>query len=113
MDDADVEVMIDRLAELGVLRVEDDDVQPTRRWVAHLQAAAEKLNAVAAKTGRQPRGNPLVLAVTAALANQHLDLNDEDFETAVDLLVTLELSRMTPTKRIQHGFTDTDDAFAS
>ena len=37
------------------------DIVPTRRWNAQLQAAAEKLNQIAAQMGADPEGNPLVL----------------------------------------------------
>lgn len=98
--------MLERLILLGLAEERDGELVPTRRWNAKLQAAAEKVNLVAAKTGVNPAGNPLVLAVTQALAAENLGLDDATFDRAVRVLVVLELTRMTPDKRSQLGFGD-------
>lgn len=105
MDEAAVERTLDRLEAWGLVEEKDGEVLPTRRWNAKLQAAAEKLNQVAAKMGANPEGNPLILAVSQALANENPDgLSDDNFGDAVRVLVVLELSRMPPEKRAQLGF---------
>jgi DNA-binding MarR family transcriptional regulator len=105
MDEADVERMLDRLAAWGLVEERDGEVEATRRWRALLTAAAEKLNILAAQQGANPEGNPLVLAVSQALANENLDgMTDALFRDAVRVLVVLEVTRMTPEKRAQMGF---------
>lgn len=106
MDAARVERLLDQLSAWGLVEVTGNDVQPTRKWSAKLQAAAEKLNLIHAKTGVQVAGNPLVVAASQALANENLGAAAEDFDDLVRLLVMLELSRMTPAKRAQLGFPD-------
>lgn len=107
MDEAAVERVLDRLEAWGLVEEKDGEVLPTKRWNAKLQAAAEKLNILAAQQGANPEGNPLVLAVSQALANENPDgLTDDNFAESVRVLVVLELSRMTPTKRAQLGFAD-------
>lgn len=105
MDEADAERALDALASWGLVAEKDGQVVGTPRWGAKLQAAAEKLNLLAAK-GTPPAGNALVLAVSQALANENRTTDDALFQDCVGLLVTLELSRMTPEKRAQYGFAD-------
>ena len=106
MDEADVERVLDRLEAWGLVEEKDGQVVPTKRWNAKLQAAAEKLNILAAQTGVNPEGNPLVLAVSQALANENPDgLTEGTFDESVRVLVVLELTRMSPEKRAQLGFT--------
>lgn len=106
MDEARVDAVLDRLISLGLAEQQGADVRPTRRWSAKLQAAAEKLNLIHASTGVQLEGNPLVVAAAQALANENLDIPDADFDEHVRVLVLLELARMPPEKRVQHGFGD-------
>jgi hypothetical protein len=104
VDDHEVERTLDQLIAWGLVEDHDGDIQPTRRWVAKLQAAAERLNLVVQRTGVPPEGNPLVLAVTQALSAEDLTRDEDLFRRSVQLLVVLELSRMSPEKRGQHGF---------
>lgn len=107
VDDASVERTLDQLIRWGLVEQNENDVHPTRRWVAKLQAAAEKINIlVSTNGGIAPEGNALVIAVRQALANENLTEDDALFTEAVQLLVILELSRMSPAKRAQHGFAD-------
>ena len=107
MDERRADEVLDRLVAWGLAEVDaDGQVRPTRRWVAKLQAAAEKLNVLAARMGANPAGNPLVLAVSQALANENLTDDEVLYRDAVAALVTLELTRMTGEKRAQHGFGD-------
>lgn len=101
-----MEAVLDRLISLGLVEQAGSDVRPTRRWSAKLQAAAEKLNLIHARTGVQVEGNPLVVAAAQALANENLDIPQAEFDEHVHVLVLLELARMTPEKRVQHGFGD-------
>ena len=103
MDDATAERALDALIAWGFVADKDGQIVGTPRWGAKLQVAAEKLNLLAAK-GAPPAGNALVLAVSQALANENLTADDALFRDCVSLLVTLELSRMTPEKRAQYGF---------
>lgn len=105
MDEAGAERALDQLIAWGLVADKDGQIVGTPRWGAKLQAAAEKLNLLAAK-GAPPAGNALVLAVSQALANENLTADDALFRDCVGLLVTLELSRMAPEKRAQHGFAD-------
>lgn len=104
MDESLVERTLDKLIAWGLAEESDGDVRPTRRWNAKLQASAEKINLLAAKSGVNPEGNPLVLAVEQALANENLEPDEAAFRDAVQVLVLLELSRMKPEKRSQLGF---------
>ena len=104
MDEPTAEAALDQIMAWGLAEDRAGDIVPTRRWNAQLQAAAEKLNQIAAQMGADPEGNPLVLAVTQALAAMGLTDDDALFRVAVQMLVTLELSRMTPAKRAQLGF---------
>ena len=104
VDEREAEATLDCLLAWGLLEERAGDIVPTRRWSAQLQAAAEKLNLLAARMGADPEGNPLILAVTQALAAMDLTEDDALFRVAVQMLVTLELSRMTPAKRAQMGF---------
>jgi len=107
VDERDVERVLDKLEAWGLVEEKGGEVLPTRRWNAKLQAAAEKLNLLAANLGANPEGNPLILAVSQALANENPDgLTDATFDEAVRVLVVLELSRMGPEKRAQLGFGD-------
>jgi hypothetical protein len=107
VDEAAVERTLDRLIAWGLAEEHDGEVLATRRWNAKLQAAAEKLNILAAQMDANPEGNPLVLAVQQALANENLDgMTEETFPDAVRVLVVLELTRMGPEKRAQLGFGD-------
>ncbi|HWH08387.1 MAG TPA: hypothetical protein VNX21_04245 [Candidatus Thermoplasmatota archaeon] len=103
-DERDVEATLDLLESWGLVEERDGHVHPTRRWNARLQAAAEKLNVLAAQTGVNPQGNPLVLAVRQALAAENLTDNEAVFQRAARVLLVLELTRMTPEKRAQMGF---------
>lgn len=105
VDEARVEATLEKLVAWGLVEEVGGDLRPTRRWNAKLQAAAEKLNLLAAK-GQPPAGNPLVVAVQQALAAENRALDDTDLKEAVELLVMLELSRMKVAKRIQLGFPD-------
>lgn len=105
MDEARLEALLDRLVAWELVEDVEGDLRPTRRWNAKLQAAAEKLNLLAAK-GAAPSGNPLVLAVEQALAAENRLQADREFREAVEILVMLELSRMKPSKRVQLGFPD-------
>jgi hypothetical protein len=104
LDTPTAEAALDQLLAWGLVEERGGDITPTPRWNANLQAAAEKLNQLAAKMGANPEGNPLVLAVTQALASMNLTEDDALFRIAAEMLVTLELSRMTPAKRAQLGF---------
>jgi hypothetical protein len=105
MDEPAAERTLDRLIAWGLVEISSTgDVAPTRLWNAKLQAAAEKLNILAAQLGANPEGNPLVLAVSQALAAEQLTQDEAEFREAVQVLVTLELTRMTPAKRSQMGF---------
>ena len=104
MDEPTAEAALDQLLAWGLIEEKNGDITPTKRWNANLQAAAEKLNQLAAKMGQNPEGNPLILAVSQALASMNLTEDDGMFRIAAQMLVTLELSRMTPAKRAQLGF---------
>jgi 2-methylaconitate cis-trans-isomerase PrpF len=106
VNEAEAERVLDRLLAWGLVEDRAGEILPTRRWSARLQAAAEKLNVLAAQTGVNPEGNPLVLAVSQALAAENLTEDEREFRAAAQALVTLELSRMTPAKRAQMGFGD-------
>lgn len=98
--------ILDRLHGWNLVEEREGHLQGTRRWSAKLQAAAEKLNLIEARTGQRPAGNPLVVAVAQALANENLGIRSEEFDEHVRVLVLLELSRMTPAKRASMGFAD-------
>lgn len=106
MDERDVDAILDRLVEWGLAESEEGDVRTSRRWNAKLQATAEKINLIAAKTGSAPAGNPLVVAVSQTLANENLGMSEEDFDDYVRVLVLLELSKASPAKRASLGFAD-------
>lgn len=107
MDEANAERVLDRLVAWGIVEDAQDEVVASKRWRALLTAAAEKLNILAAREGANPDGNPLVLAISQALANENLDgMTEPLFADCVRVLVTLELTRMTPQKRAQMGFGD-------
>lgn len=106
MDEREVEATLDALEAWGLVEEREGQVQPTRRWNAKLQAAAEKLNILAAQSGRNPEGNPLLLAIQQALAGENLTEDERLFQRAVRVLAVLELTRMTPEKRAQMGFGD-------
>lgn len=104
VDEARASEILDRLIAWGLAEEDPQgEVGVTRRWSAKLQAAAEKLNILESRNER-PVGNPLVLAVTHALANENLTSDEALFQDAVAALVTLELSRMTVEKRERYGF---------
>lgn len=105
VDEAAAERALDELIAWGLVVEKGGQIVGTPRWGAKLQAAAEKLNLLAAKNAA-PAGNALVLAVSQALANENLTTDDALFQDCVGLLVTLELSRMSPEKRAQYGFAD-------
>ncbi|HVM45943.1 MAG TPA: hypothetical protein VM582_08420 [Candidatus Thermoplasmatota archaeon] len=102
MDEAAAEALLAKLIERGLIEERADEVGPTRRWNARVQAAAERLNQEVARTGAQPAGNPLVLAVAQALRDEQYA--EGDFDDAVRVLVTLELTRMSAQKRARYGF---------
>lgn len=102
MDEAAADALVSKLMERGLVEERDGDIGPTRRWNARVQAAAEKLNLEVARTGTQPAGNPLMLAVSLALQDE--GYHDADRDDAVRVLVTLELSRMNAEKRARYGF---------
>lgn len=105
MDEASAERILDQLIAWELVEETQGEVRPTRKWNAKLQVAAEKLNILAAQQGANPEGNPLVLAVQQALANENLEgMTEAIFADAVRVLVTLELTRMSPEKRAQVGF---------
>ena len=97
--------LLDQLERWGYVEERAGHVQGTRKWNAKLQATAEKLNILASQENA-PEGNPLVVAVSQTLANENLDLAPALFDDAVRVLVTLELTRMGPTKRALAGFPD-------
>lgn len=97
---------MDLLVAWGLVEEKDGELRGTKRWAAKLQAAAEKLNVLAARTGVNPAGNPLVLAVEGALAAENLTEDAATFRKAAEVLVLLELTRLTPEKRSQLGFGD-------
>lgn len=101
-----VDAILDRLHEWKLVEEREGHMQGTRRWNAKLQAAAEKLNLIEARTGQRPAGNPLVVAASQALANENLGVTPEEFDEYVRVLVLVELSRMTPAKRASLGFAD-------
>lgn len=103
-EERDVDATLGLLESWGLVEERDGHVRPTRRWNARLQAAAEKLNVLAAQTGVNPEGNPLVLAVHQALAAENLTEDEATFRKAARVLLVLELTRMTPEKRAQMGF---------
>ena len=105
MDEARAGDIVNELTQRGYIEERDGQILATRKWHAKLQAAAEKLNILAGR-GEEPSGNPLVVAVTQALANENLDFADDVFDDAIRVLVTLELTRMGPNKRALAGFPD-------
>lgn len=102
MDEATADALLSKLIARGLVEERAGEIGPTRRWNARVQAAAEKLNLEVERTGSYPQGNPLVLAVAQALKDEAY--TDADHDDAVRVLVTLELSRMTPEKRARYGF---------
>lgn len=105
MDEARAEALLQTLIQRGLVEERaGGEVGPTRRWNAQLQAAAERINVEVARTGSYPSGNPLVLAVSAALAQALPDATGEERDDLVRILVTLELSRMPDDKRARYGF---------
>lgn len=106
MDETRVDQVVQSLQGYGLLEIDEKDLRGTPRWRAKLQASAEKLNLVAARTGQPPAGNPLVIAATQALASENLQLPQQDFDDHVLVLVLVELSHMTPAKRATAGFPD-------
>lgn len=106
VDEGRIDSALDRLMAWGLVEDVQGDLRTTRRWNARLLAAAEKLNLVAQRTGQPPEGNPLLLAVSQALAAENVETDERRFQDDVEVLVMLELSRMTPAKRAQAGFPD-------
>lgn len=106
MDEARVDAALDRLVAWGFAEDVGGDIRPTRRWSAKLQAAAEKINLLVQRTGHVPDGPPILLAVSQALAAENLTDDEALFQDAVHVLVMLELSRMSPAKRVAAGFPD-------
>lgn len=104
MDVARAEALLAKLIAWGLVEDHDGDITPTRRWSARLQASAERLNQDVARTGTYPQGNPLVIAIAAAMHDEKPDLPDDERDDAVRMLVTLELSRMSAEKRARYGF---------
>jgi hypothetical protein len=104
VDEAQADALLSSLIAWGLVEERSGAVAPTRRWNAKLQAAAERLNQEVERTGTYPAGNPLVLAVAAALREERPELDGAARDDAVRMLVTLELSRMDQTKRDRYGF---------
>lgn len=104
MDDAAAEKLLATLIEWGLVEERDGEVSPTRRWSARLTASAQRINIELERTGTSPQGNPLVLAVAAALRDERPDARDDERDDLVRMLVTLELSRMSADKRARYGF---------
>lgn len=104
MDTTAAETLLAKLIAWGLVEDHDGDIQPSRRWNARVQASAERLNQDVARTGTYPQANPLVVAVAAALHEERPELSGDALDDAVRMLVTLELSRMTPEKRARYGF---------
>ena len=102
MDEAAADALLSKLIERGLVEERGADIGPTRRWNARVQAAAERLNVEVERSGSYPAGNPLVLAVAQALRDEAYA--DADFDDAVRMLVTLELTRMSAEKRARYGF---------
>lgn len=102
MDEATADALVSKLTQRGLVEEREGEIGPTRRWSARVQAAAEKLNLEVEKTGTYPQGNPLVLAIAQALQDEKYA--DADFDDAVRVLVTLELTRMNADKRARYGF---------
>lgn len=101
MDESTADALVAKLIERGLVEERGSEIGPTRRWNARVQAAAERLNVDAEKHGI-PEGNPLVLAVSMALRDE--GWSDAEFDDAVRVLVTLELTRMSAEKRARYGF---------
>ena len=105
MDEAAAEQLLAKLIAWGLVEERaDGDISPTRRWNAQVQAAAERLNVEVEKSGAYPEGNPLVLAIGLALREMLPGVAERERDDVVRMLVTLELSRMTPDKRARYGF---------
>lgn len=104
MDEARADELLSTLLAWGLVEERAGEVGPTRRWNARLQAAAERLNQEVARTGAQPEGNPIVLAVSLALREARPELAGELRDDVVRVLVTLELARMSADKRARYGF---------
>lgn len=102
MDEANAERVLQRLSDAGLVDDKDGEITPTRKWSAHLQAAAEAINLEIAKSGAAPQGNPLMVAASKAL--QDVGFGEADFDDAVRMLVLLEISRMRPEARERLGF---------
>lgn len=105
VDEAAAEALLAKLMQWGLIEERDDgELGPTRRWSAKLQAAAERINQDVERTGTYPEGNPLVLAVAAALDAERAGVPDHQRDDIIRMLVTLELSRMSADKRARYGF---------
>lgn len=104
MDEARAEALLTQLIGWGLVEERAGEVGPTRRWNARVQASAERINQEVERTGAYPEGNPLVLAIAAALRDEVPTLADAERDDAVRVLVTLELSRMSADKRARYGF---------
>ncbi len=106
MNESTLEHILDKLLILGLVEQKGNDIQTTLRWRTKLQATAEKINQINARDGQRLEGNPLVLAAAQTLANENLDIPNDEFDEHVQVLVLLELSRMSPAKRTSMGFPD-------
>lgn len=104
VDEAAADALLAKLMRWGLLEERGNDIAPTRRWNAQVQAAAERLNQQVEKTGTYPAGNPLVLAIASALLAEQPGLEGPERDDAIRMLVTLELSRMDADKRARYGF---------
>lgn len=104
MDEAAADALLNQLIAWGLVEERAGEVGPTRRWNARVQATAERINLDVQKTGTYPEGNPLVLAVATALREVRPELSGAPFDDAVRVLVTLEVSRMTPELKSRYGF---------
>lgn len=105
VDEAAAEALLAKLIQWGLLEERPDgDIGPTRRWNAKVQAGAERLNQDVEKTGTYPEGNPLVLAIAAALDAERSGIPDHQRDDLIRILVTMELTRMSADKRARYGF---------
>lgn len=104
MDEATADALLDQLIAWGLVEERAGDVGPTRRWNARVQATAERINLDVQRTGTYPQGNPLVLAIATALRDERPELSGAAFDDLVRVLVTLEVSRMTPELKARYGF---------
>ncbi|HUR68442.1 MAG TPA: hypothetical protein VM370_04290 [Candidatus Thermoplasmatota archaeon] len=104
MDEQTADALLTELIGWGLVEERSDEIGPTRRWSARVQATSERINLDVARTGTYPQGNPLVLLIATALREERPGLEGARFDDAVRMLVTLEVARMKPELRARYGF---------